>query len=154
MMNFHSIDEILRFAMARENVARRFYQDLSRVVTNPGTQAIFEALAHAEETQLEAIKLELFKIGSTVPPAEQQESPPPDEFFQVNNKTREMSTLEALELAMKKQKAAFQMFAELMVHTDNPDATEILYGLAEQEMRHLLKLEKEYQALSPGEDKP
>lgn len=154
MMNFHSIDEILRFAMARENVARRFYQDLSRVVTNPGTQAIFEALAHAEQEQQEAIKLELFKIGSTVPSTEEQQSVSPEERFQVNDKTREMSTLDALELAMKKQKASFQMFAELMVHTDNPDAGEILYGLAEQEMRHLLQLEKEYKALSPGEDKP
>lgn len=154
MMNFHSIDEILRFAMAREHMARQFYHDLSRVVTNPGTQAIFEALAHAEEEQQDAIKLELFKIGSTVPSSQEQESSPSEESFYVTHQTREMSTLEALELAMKKQKASFQMFAELMAHTDNPDAGEILYGLAEQEMRHLLQLEKEYKALSPGEDKP
>ncbi len=157
MFSFHSIDEILRFAMARENLARRFYLDLSKVVTTPGTQAIFEALAHAELRQQEAIKLELFKIGSTVPSPETEEpdsSPSPEEPFQINNHTRQMSALEALELAMKKQKASFQMFAELMAHTDNPDAGEILFGLAQQEMRHLIDLEKEYRALNPGEGKP
>ena len=154
MMNFHSIAEILRFAMARENASRRFYMDLSRAVTNPGTQAIFEALSQAETRQQEAIRLELFKIGATVSsPAETQETTPPSEPLELNRRDREMTTLEALRLAMRKQKASFQMFAELMAHTDNPEACEILYGLAEQEMRHMLQLEKEYKALSPHRDK-
>lgn len=153
-MNFHSVEEILRFAMARENLARQFYLELSKAVTNPGTQAIFEALAHAEQHQQEALKLELFKIGSTVSAVEGEPGQPAQPPFQINHKTREMSALEALELAMKNQRTAFRMFAELMAHTDNPDASEILYGLAEQEMRHLIELEREYKSLHPREDKP
>lgn len=150
MMSFHSIDEILRFAMARENAARRFYLDLSRSVTNPGTQAIFEALANAEGRQHEAIRLELFKIGATVTSPDQTQNPsPPQDQFEMNHQTREMSAPDALKLAIRKQKASFQMFAELMAHTDNSEAAEMLYGLAEEEMRHLLKLEKEYKALAP-----
>jgi rubrerythrin len=154
-MSFQSIYEILRFAMARENASRRFYLDLSRSVTNPGTQAIFEALANAESRQLEAVRLELFKIGSTVPPSEPSpDSASPQDLSGVNHQIRQMSAADALKLAMRKQKASFQMFAELMAHTDNPEAAEILYGLAEEEMRHLLKLEKEYKALAPRRENP
>ena len=150
MLDLHSIDEILRFAMARENDSRRFYLTLSRAVSNPGTQAIFEALAQAESQHLEAIKLELFKIGATVPsPSDTQETIPPSQRMEIEHQDREMSAHEALYVAMKKEKASFQMFAELMAHTDNPEACEILYGLAEHEMRHLLQLEKEYKALAP-----
>ena len=141
--------------MARETAASRFYTNLSRSVTNPGTQAIFEALAQAENRQQEAIQLELFKIGATVlQPEKTPETAEAKEKVDLNHATREMSTLQALELAMRKQKDAFQMFAELMVHTDNPEAHEILFGLAEQEMRHLLQIEKEYRALHPRGDKP
>jgi rubrerythrin len=155
MMSFHSIHEILRFAMARENASRRFYLDLSRSVTNPGTQAIFEALANAEGRQLEAVRLELFKIGSTVSSPDQAPDPSsPQDQPELNRQSREMSAPDALKLAMRKQKASFQMFAELMAHTDNPEAAEMLYGLAEQEMRHLLKLEKEYKALAPRRENP
>ena len=154
MLDFHSIDEILRFAMARESASRQFYLHLSRAVSNPGTQAIFEALAKAEGRQQEALRLELFKIGATVPSEDENQDStlsvePPD----LDTQDREMSTLQAFKLAMKKQKSSFQMFAELMTHTDNPEASEILYKLAEQEMRHLLQLEKEYKALAPHRDK-
>jgi len=154
MLDFHSIDEILRFAMARENASRRFYLNLSRSVTNPGTQAIFEALAKAEARQQEAVKLELFKIGATVPSLEEEQSNSETEEMELRNEHPEMSAIGALELAMKKQKSSFQMFAELMAHTDNPEACEMLYKLAEQEMRHLLQLEKEYKALAPSRGKP
>jgi len=154
MMRFQSIQEVLRFAMAREDTSRRFYLDLSRSVSNPGAQAIFEALAAAEARQLEAIRLELFKIGSTVPPLEQAPESAEARSSPLDPQIRQMSAPDALQLAMRKQKDSFRMFAELMVHTDNPEAAEILYNLAEVEMRHLLKLEKEYNALTPHRRNP
>ena len=145
------INENQRIFITLDEACR--YLNLSKKVTDPGTQAIFEALAQAEARQQEAIQLELFKIGATVSSLpETPDTSRPEELTELDGREREMSVLNALELAMKIQKSSFQMFAELMTHTDNPEARDILYGLAEQEMRHLLQLEKEYNNLRPRRD--
>ena len=146
MMSFQSI-RVLRFAMAREDTSAAYliYPFCARLS--------IEALA-ALKLVSEAIRLELFKIGSTVPPLEQTPESAEARSSPVDPQIRQMSAPDALQLAMRKQKDSFRMFAELMVHTDNPEAAEILYNLAEVEMRHLLKLEKEYNALTPHRRNP
>lgn len=149
MLQFKSNEEILRFALAKEVSSCQFYQDLSRLVTSPVSQGVFTALAKEEARHIETVQLELFKLGYTV----NAESPDlsegdPDERLELDEEARTMSFLEAIRLAIIKERAAFRLFAELMALTGEGEARATLAELAEEEVRHILRLEKEYEELT------
>ncbi len=149
MVEFHTIDGILRFALALEESSENLYLRLADAVADPAAQSIFKALAQAEARQKKAIELELFKIGSTVAGAEEVRQTAFQDWPELSFLMQKLSVRDALNLAMKRQKASFQMFSQWMCKAENPELADVLFGLAEQEMRHLLQLEKEYKSLFP-----
>ena len=54
---------------------------------------------------------------------------------------------EALILAMKKEKAAFKLYTDLAATTDNETLRATLLGLAQEEAKHKLRFEIEYDDL-------
>jgi rubrerythrin len=50
----------------------------------------------------------------------------------------------ALILAMKKEKAAFQLYTDLASQTDDAEVKQIFEGLAQEEAKHKLRFEVEY----------
>ena len=55
-----------------------------------------------------------------------------------------MDYQEALILAMKKEKASFRLYNDLAATTDDADLRSLLLGLAQEEAKHKLRLEVEY----------
>jgi len=51
---------------------------------------------------------------------------------------------EALQIAMKKEKAAFKLYSDLAAATDDAGARELFLGLAQEEAKHKLRFEIEY----------
>lgn len=51
---------------------------------------------------------------------------------------------EALILAMKKEKASFKLYNDLTAATEDSDLQSLLLGLAQEEAKHKLRLEVEY----------
>ena len=54
------------------------------------------------------------------------------------------SSASALILAMKKEKAAFQLYTDLAAETEDPEVKAIFEGLAQEEAKHKLRFEVEY----------
>lgn len=148
MGKFNSTNEILQFALAKEKASIQFYQVLSEKVTDSATQAIFRALVKEEQKHATAVELELMKDGCVVSPDDSESSG----NLEMNSEVRSMDYLDALTLAIQKERTSFQLYAELMALSDQPEAREIFYQLAEEEVRHILKLEQEHKALSPQTD--
>ena len=51
---------------------------------------------------------------------------------------------QALIVAMKKEKAAFKLYSDLAASTDDENLRTILLGLAQEEAKHKLRFEIEY----------
>ncbi len=64
----------------------------------------------------------------------------------------EMNYQEALILAMKKEKKAFQLYMDLHEAADNENAKNIFIILAQEEAKHKLRLEIEYDEYILKED--
>ena len=110
------------------------------------TTAVFEILARQEEKHIDAVKLECFKLGFMVP-----ESAPLNEdngvSLELDELADEMTYIEALRLGIQKERAAFRLYAELLAMAEDADSQKMFLDLAEEEMRHVLQLEREVEAM-------
>jgi rubrerythrin len=50
----------------------------------------------------------------------------------------------ALILAMKREKAAFRLYSDLAARTEDAELKDLLLGLAQEEAKHKLRFEVEY----------
>ena len=65
-MEFKSIPDILKFSISKEQASIQFYRDLLRHLADPATQSLFEVLIQKEQEHIEALQLEIEKLGHTV----------------------------------------------------------------------------------------
>lgn len=146
-MKFKTLAEAMRFAIAKEESSHLFYRDLAGAVADPNTKTMFEVLANAEIKHKETLELEMMKQGISIavsPPVEEEGS-----ILEMDESAIKMNYLDALQLAMQKEKAAFHLYADMMSKASTPEMKAIFFELAEEEMRHLLQFENEYSQLQP-----
>ena len=67
-----------------------------------------------------------------------------DYLVEVSTSRDDLSYQEALIVAMKEEKAAFKLYSDLAARTDDDAAKEILLILAQEEAKHKLRFEIEY----------
>ena len=145
MLKFKTVEEILRFALDKEKWSCGFYCDLSKAVNDPIAQGVFTALAREEARHISAIEVEIFKMGYTLK-SEEDDLLSPESKSQrtLDEDTRNMTFLDAIQLALSKEQTAFRLFMELMTMTENQEVRGVLMELAKEEMRHVIRLEEEY----------
>jgi rubrerythrin len=148
-MDFNSIPEILRFAIGKEKASRQFYLDVAARVKNPVTQSVFEAISKEEKKHIETLELELMKLGVTV----FSQNDPHDsqvewqEHLEMDETAENMDYREAMFIAIQKEKAAFKLYTQVLEMVENPEFRRIFMELAQEEMRHMIQFEREYQAM-------
>ena len=150
-MNFESLLDVLRFAVSKEQASQRFYLDLAAQMNDTGARRIFEAIAAQEQKHEEALKLEILKEGYTLPQdihLSLSEDYDWQEHLELDPDSRDMNYVEALLLAIQKERASFQLYTQLIGMTRNPVFHRTLMELAEEEMRHVIQFEREYEAVS------
>ena len=139
---------VLEFALSKEVEAYHFYMAVARRVDNERIREVFEELAAEELEHKAKLELELMKTGKVVPDG--YESPPrPDSDYIVDedNALLDMDYRDMLLLAMEKEKAAFRTYVSLMAETRDEQTQELLLALAEEEVKHKLRFETEYDVL-------
>ena len=143
MENFGSIDEILDFAIAREAEAYDFYTELAAKVDKAAMKKVFEEFAQMEKGH--KIRLEEFKnTGGFACTLQEIQNLKIGDYLVNVQPSGEMSYQDALILAMKKEKAAFKLYNDLSEATDDVDLKAELLCLAQEEARHKLTFEREY----------
>ncbi len=143
MKEFKNIDDVLDFAIGEEEAARRFYDNLARTAGSQPMREVFEGFAREEmghKAKLEAVKAGKLKHAFEGKVGDLRIS---DYIIEVVP-SAETSYQEALILAMKKEKAAFRMYLDLAAITDNEDLAALFAGLAQEEAKHKLRFEIEY----------
>jgi rubrerythrin len=142
MEQFDSIDEILAFAIKEEEQAREFYTNLASKTDNPGMKKLLEGFAAEEKSH--KTKLMEIKSGKGVFDARVKVLDLKIGDYLVDvSPSPNMGYKDALVMAMKKEKAAFRMYTDLAHRVDGP-LRETFLGLAQEEAKHKLRFEIEY----------
>ena len=149
-MELKSIPEILRFSISKERASVRFYRDMMSKAVNPATKSLFEVLAQNEQGHIESLQLEVEKLGHTVDTNKEAIDSVFywDERLETDDPVQNMSFTEALLLAIQKERAAFRLYAQLLGTMKDEQLGKVLLELAEEEMRHVLQLEQEYETIT------
>ncbi len=137
-----SLDVVLDFAIDKEIEANRFYVGLAKTMKNPAMRRVFEAFAK-EELGHKA-KLEAIKRGRKIQPAAKVADLRIADYVVDAEPGPDMSYQDALVLAMKNEKAAFRLYMDLADQVQNKDQKAMFLALAEEEARHKLRFEIEY----------
>jgi len=144
MQKFNSLDEILDFAIKDELRAANLYADLAKRSRNKEIQKVFEQFSQEELGHKS--KLERMKTGEKVIASDEkvQDLKIGDYLVEVSTSRDDLSYQDALIVAMKEEKAAFKLYSDLAARTDDASARDVFLMLAQEEARHKLRFEIEY----------
>lgn len=142
-MNFKSVEEILDFAIKNEVEAAALYTDLAERVDRPHVKKVL--LGFAEEERGHKAKLEAVKTGRTMLGSQERVVDLKIGDYLVEAEVADnMSYQDVLILAMQKEKAAFKLYNDLAQAAPDPGIQELFLGLAQEEAKHKLRFEVEY----------
>ncbi len=143
MQTFRSVDEVLDFAISREEESYAFYSDLAKKVTKPGMSDLFSQFADEERGHKQ--KLLGVKSGKSLVPSQKKITDLKMAEYLVDEKPgANMGYQEALILAMKKEKAAFRLYTDLAASAPDAGLKSTFLALAQEEAKHKLRFEIEY----------
>ena len=144
MLKFDSVDEILDYAIGLEEKAAKFYTDLAGRLDQPAMQQVFKDFAK-EEWAHKAKLMDIKKGKALEPVREKVLDLKIAEFVEdVNEDSGEFDYQKALILAMKREKRAYKMYTDLANSTDDENVRNVFLSLAQEEAKHKLFFEVEY----------
>jgi len=139
-------EEILELAITREEVANRLFLELASRTKNPEIRKVFEELADEELEHKARLELEILKTGKVV---KATQKPAFEEQIDTGEPATwiDMDYKDMLLLGIQKEDAAFRFYVKLAANVDDEDSYETLMAIAEQEIKHKLRFEMEYEKL-------
>ena len=143
MSNFNSVDEILDFAIGEEEKAADFYTEMASKMDKQWMKEVF--LSFAKEEMGHKAKLLEVKAGKKLLSVKEKVMDLKIGDYLVDaDLNAEMDYQQALIVAMKKEKAAYKLYNTLAETTDDANIKEVFLGLAQEEAKHKLRFEIEY----------
>ena len=143
MKPFTNTNDILDFAIENEQSAVDFYTELAKNARTDDMRETFEQFAREEighKARLTKIKEE----GIFTLPNETVADLKISDYIVRTEPTPNMTYEQALVLAMKREKAAFKLYMKLSEKAPNEKLKDLFLGLAQEESRHKLRFELEY----------
>jgi len=143
MEKWNSVNEALDFAIAREEEAAAFYTGLADNTTDTAMQTLFRAFSKEEmghKARLEAVRARGVPPGVDKKVADLKIG----DYLVDVEATPNMDYQDALIVAMKREKAAFRLYTDLAALADEPELKDTFRFLAQEEAKHKLHFEVEY----------
>jgi rubrerythrin len=143
MKAFGSVDDVLDFAIGKEEEAAQLYTNLARQTGKSWMRQVFEEFASEERGH--KAKLLAIKQGKLLMPvAEKVMDLAIADYLMDVEASPALDYQDALIFAMKEEKAAFRLYSDLAAATDDEALRATLLALAQEEARHKLRFEIEY----------
>jgi rubrerythrin len=142
-VKFDSIDQILDYAIEKEQDAADFYTSLANKMDREYMKQIFSQFAKEEmghKRKLQGVKEGKFMLSAEKKVMDLKIG---DRLTDVDLDA-EIDFQQALILAMKAEKAAYRLYNDLAEATDNDDMKNTFHALAQEEAKHKLRFEIEY----------
>jgi rubrerythrin len=144
-MEFKSVEEALNYAIKREIEAARFYTQLSEKMRKREMKAAL--LSMAEEEKGHRDRLIAIRDGGGFT-GDETERKVTDlkiaEFVEMPVITDDLDWSLALVVAMKREKAAQQLYLKMAEAAPDAELRQTFLGLAQEEAGHKLRFEQEY----------
>ena len=142
-MNFKSVDEILNYAIDKEEDARQFYLDIAGKMDRPYMKQVFEQFSKEEKGH--KAKLQAVKEGKMMLKAEKKvmDLQIGDHLEDVDLDAK-LDYQQALIVAMKAEKNSYRLYNDLANSTDDENLSSMFLSLAQEEAKHKLRFEIEY----------
>ncbi len=139
----NSIEEILDYAIDQEQQAADFYANLAGRAEKPGMKKIL--LEFAEEEQRHKQRLLSVKTGDheLTPEQEVLDLKISDYLVEVDA-TDDISYQDALIVAMKRERAAYELYSDMAAKIPEGKLREVFACLDKEEAKHKLFFESEY----------
>jgi len=143
-MKFVTLEEVIRFAIEREDTAYKLYKRAAELSTSISAKKMFEELAQEEATHKDVfVKIDEDKAEShkicTLPEASIAKYLA-DVPFREN-----LSYSEILAYALKTEESAYQLYKAAAGMTDDPKLQKVLMNFADVELGHRRRLEAIYE---------
>jgi desulfoferrodoxin-like iron-binding protein len=152
LSGFSSVNEILDFAIEKEQEASQFYADWAKKLTSPNLDPdqlfllrdMFEQFAQEELKHRE--KLIRVQTGGPFQLSAKQVTDLKIVDYLVDIMPfPNMDYQEALIIAMKREKASLKLYGDLAEVAGSEDLRSLFTALAQEEAKHKLRLETEYE---------
>jgi rubrerythrin len=139
----NTVDEILDYAIDQEQQAADFYADLAGRAEKAGMKDVL--LEFSEEEKRHKERLLAVKTGERelTPEQEVLDLKISDYLVEVDA-TDDISYQDALIIAMKRERAAYELYSDMAEKIPESKLREVFTGLAREEARHKLFFESEY----------
>lgn len=144
MAEFETVEEILELAVAREEDAHIFLMALAARMVNPEMRKVFEELAAEELEHKARLELEIIKTGRVVTDSKKKLYFDTNDYAEDVGSEIDMDYKDVLTMAMQKEESSFRLYVDLASRVTNEDTYETLLALAEEEVRHKMRFEMEY----------
>ena len=143
MNEFKSIDDALDFAIQSEQEAVDFYTNLADVSKNQAMREVFIQFSKEEKGHKKRL-INIKRKGTFEFSDEKVFDLEIGDYLVDIKATSDMSYQDALILAMKKEKSAFKLYSDLAGIAPNSDLKNVFLALAQEEAKHKLRFEIEY----------
>ena len=139
----NTIDERLDYAIDQEQQAADFYTSLAGRAEKAGMKEVL--LEFAEEEKRHKERLLAVKTGEheLTPEQEVLDLKISDYLVEVDE-SDDISYQDALIIAMKRERAAYELYSDMAEKVPESQLKEVLAGLAKEEAKHKLFFESEY----------
>lgn len=140
----NTVDEILDYAIEQEQQAADFYANFAARAEKSGMKKML--LEFAEEEKRHKERLLAVKTGERklTPEKEVLDLKVSDYLVEVDASDN-ISFQDALIVAMKRERAAFQLYKDMAEKVSDTEVKRVFLGLAKEESKHKLFFETEYE---------
>jgi len=141
---FQGVDDILDFAIEREQEAHDFYKSLADKMDKPHMKKVFDQFAREElghKSKIQGVKEGKRLLASKGAIMDLKMS---DYLVADPDVEGELDYQQALILAMKKEKVAYLLYSNLADRVDDGGLKDLFSSLAQEEAKHKLRFEVEY----------
>ena len=139
----NTIDEILDYAIDQEQQAADFYADLAGRAEKAGMKDILLEFSAEEKRHKERLLAVKSGDRELTPEQEVLDLKISDYLVEVEA-TDDISYQDALIVAMKRERAAYELYSDMAAKIPEGKLREVFVGLAREEARHKLFFESEY----------
>ncbi|OQY05137.1 MAG: hypothetical protein B6I25_06135 [Planctomycetales bacterium 4572_13] len=145
MVEFHTFEDVLDFAILQEKAAQQFYTKLSGEVLDADVQLFYRTLAEEEgvhEKKLRQLKRYPYELAE--PDVEMLKD---SGYLDAMPVAADISLVEAVRYAIKKERSARMLYRTLSQMTNRKELVELFAELAAEEAAHAEYFRTEYKDL-------
>ena len=139
----NTVDEILDFAIDQEQQAADFYEDVAQRAETADMKKMLLDF-HDEEKHHKKILQDVKSGEHELTPEQEILDLKISDYLVEVEFSENISYQDALIIAMKKERAAYQLYTDMAAKIPDSNLREVLIGLAKEEEKHKLFFEAEY----------